>query len=219
MALIHDADLRPDKLELLAGWLPLQAWYPGEETPELTKVGSYRFDDPDGEVGLEALVVSDQDGVLVHVPLVYRGEPTAEGGVASLITTMEHSVLGTRYVYDATGDPVYARALATAILHGPAQAGQVAAASGQTIEPTMTVRGEGSLADRSREEIDALLDDLDVESAEIAGEATVVDAGAFTLTVQHLLDVVSDADLSAGQARLLGTWPGREEPAVLATLA
>ena len=50
-----------------------------------------------------------------HLPLTYRGAPI-EDPAAQLVTTMEHSVLGTRYVYDGLEDEVaiecFARALA-----------------------------------------------------------------------------------------------------------
>jgi hypothetical protein len=76
--------------------------------------GSYRFDDPAGEVGIEGLLVR-RAGEVFHLPVTYRGAPL-DGAEAHLITTMEHSVLGHRWVYDAAGDPValgcYAAALA-----------------------------------------------------------------------------------------------------------
>lgn len=219
MALIYDAELKPDKLELVAQWLPLQAWYDGDEVPELTKVGSYRFDDPDGEVGIETLLVSTPDGSVVQVPLTYRAQPLDEHGPASLIATMEHSVLGTRYVYDATGDVVYVRALATAILHGTGQADQVKDGEDTPMQPSMTVRSEGTLPGHSVAETDDAAQTLDVESAEIAGETTVIDAGILTVTVQHVLDEIADAEVTAGQARLLGSWPGHDEPVLLAALA
>ncbi|MEH0110927.1 hypothetical protein V6N00_14535 [Tersicoccus sp. MR15.9] len=219
MALIYDAELKPGKLEAVAQWLPLQAWYDGDEVPELTKVAAYRFDDPDGEVGVETLLVSTGDGPVLQVPMTYRAQPLPEGGPASLITTMEHSVLGTRYVYDATGDAVYVRALAAAILDGTGQADQVMDGASTPMEPTMTVRSDGSLPGHSLEEADDAAGTLDVQSAEIAGETTVIDAGLMTVTVQHVLDEIADADVTAGQARLLGSWPGHDEPVVLAALA
>ena len=85
-----------------------------DATTGLQQVGSYRFDDPVGEVGIEALLVS-RGGPVRQVVLTYRAAPldSAEG---HLITTMEHSVLGKRWVYDGQGDPVavaaYQRALA-----------------------------------------------------------------------------------------------------------
>ena len=56
-----------------------------------------------------------------HVPLTYRGAPLA-GGEAFLIGEMEHSVLGPRWVYDATGDPVYLAELRRVIAEGDHEA-------------------------------------------------------------------------------------------------
>src|SRR5688572_28896 len=56
MAILYPkADLQPSKLELLAPWLPTRAWYRGPAGPTLTRVAGYRFDDPEGEVGVETL--------------------------------------------------------------------------------------------------------------------------------------------------------------------
>jgi len=125
MALLHQADLTPTKLELLAAWLPTRGWYPGptgtavlpdsapQASLELTRVAGYRFDDPAGEVGVETILVQAGDGPVVQVPLTYRGAPLSDAE-AFLVGTTDHSVLGKRWVYDACGDPVYANVLATA---------------------------------------------------------------------------------------------------------
>ena len=112
MAILHQrATLTPTKLELAAAWLNQQR-LGGAGDVELA--GSYRFDDPDGEVGIEALLVRRASQVF-HLPVTYRSAPL-DGAEAHLITTMEHSALGRRWVYDAAGDPValgcYAAALA-----------------------------------------------------------------------------------------------------------
>lgn len=101
MAIIHKATVTPSKRDLVTGWLEGQTW---AGSGELEVVGSYRFDDPEGEVGVEAILLRRGD-VLLHVPLTYRGTPLA-GADAHLVGTMEHSVLGARWVYDAVGDPV-----------------------------------------------------------------------------------------------------------------
>ncbi|MFJ9315942.1 hypothetical protein ACIRN4_17250 [Pimelobacter simplex] len=104
MAIIHRATLSPSKPELLAAWLG----------GEVEVLGSFRYDDPAGEVGVEAFVVR-VGGEVRHVPLAYRGAPATYDGAVP-VGTMEHSVLGARWVYDGTADPVvqgcYARALA-----------------------------------------------------------------------------------------------------------
>ena len=58
---------------------------------------------------------------IYQVPLSYRGYELA-GASEWLIGTMDHSVLGKRWVYDACADPVYVKALATAIITGQQEA-------------------------------------------------------------------------------------------------
>ena len=105
---------RPTKLELVAEWMGDQRWYAAKgRTPRLRLLTAWRLDDPEGEVGVETLVVADEAGaetVVYQVPLTYRGEPLGSADHA-LVGTMEHSALGRRWVYDAPHDPVYAAQL------------------------------------------------------------------------------------------------------------
>ncbi|MEW1863623.1 MULTISPECIES: maltokinase N-terminal cap-like domain-containing protein [unclassified Streptomyces] len=110
MAVIHKTTLVPGKLELVAPWLAAQPWYVGTgRAPELGKSGGFRLDDPEGEVGIEFLVVTDTSGEdeprAYLVPLTYRAE-SLDGADHALIGTTEHGVLGHRWVYDGTHDPV-----------------------------------------------------------------------------------------------------------------
>ncbi|PTH85758.1 1,4-alpha-glucan branching protein [Streptomyces sp. A244] len=123
MAVIHHTTLKPTKLELLTAWLPSRPWYRGAGQPELAKAGGFRLDDPQGEVGIEFMVVTDACGpepVAYLVPLAYRGAPL-EGAEHALVGTMEHGVLGRRWAYDGCHDPVLAARL-TALIEGRAQA-------------------------------------------------------------------------------------------------
>lgn len=61
-----DATLVPTKLELLAAWLPGQAWFAGDAA-DLKRVASYRFADPDGEVGIETLLVASSSQIRASV--------------------------------------------------------------------------------------------------------------------------------------------------------
>lgn len=131
---IHEATLTPTKLELLAGWLPSQEWFVGD-SDDLARVASYRFVDPDGEVGIEGMLVRSH-GVTYQVPLTYRSEPLDEAS-GFLVGTTEHSVLGTRYVYDAVGDPVFLVELMRVIHEGDTEADL---SRGQK---SMTVLGSG----------------------------------------------------------------------------
>ena len=135
-AIVHqEAELSPGKLDLLAGWLPAQPWYlgPGDD---LERIAAYRFVDPDGEVGIETLLVRS-GGAVYQVPLTYRAAALADEG-ALAVGTLNHSVLGPRWVYDATTDPVYIAELIRVIREADNEA---ALSSGN---PSMSVRGSGT---------------------------------------------------------------------------
>jgi Maltokinase N-terminal cap domain len=124
MAVIHRTALTPTKLELLTSWLPSRPWYlGGAGEPELAKAGGFRLDDPQGEVGIEFMVVTDTSGTQPNaylVPFTYRGAPL-DGAEHALIGTMEHGVLGLRWAYDGCHDPVLVAQL-LALIEGRVQA-------------------------------------------------------------------------------------------------
>ena len=136
-----DAELRPSKIELLAKWLPGQGWFDGNPT-QLERVAGFRLVDPDGEVGLDCMLIASA-GTVFHVPLTWRAEPL-EGG--ELVGTLEHSVLGTRYCYDGPSDPVYVAELARVIREADTDADVVADAGARP--RTITVHGTGSVSGR-----------------------------------------------------------------------
>jgi hypothetical protein len=110
LATIHRTTLVPGKLDLLRDWLPAQSWYvrTAAPRPELSRAGGFRLDDPDGEVGIEFMIVLDQtagDAAAYLVPMTYRGSPLA-GAQDALIGTAEHGVLGARWIYDGVRDQV-----------------------------------------------------------------------------------------------------------------
>ena len=147
MAVIHDTTMSPGKLELLTAWLPAQPWYlDGGRAPALAKAGGFRLDDPRGEVGIEFMVLTDGSGDQVttyQVPMTYRAGELAGAGVA-LIGTSEHGVLGHRWIYDGTRDPVLVAQL-VALLQGTAE--PQAQSVSNTPDPAVTVQlaGDGSL--------------------------------------------------------------------------
>ena len=137
MATIYQTTLTPSKLELLSDWLPSRPWYRGTgREPALTKAGGFRLDDPAGEVGIEFMAVADGSGavpMVYHVPLTYRAGPL-EGAAGGLIGTAEHGVLGRRWVYDGTRDPVLVTQL-VALIQGDAEA--QAQSQSDTPDPTV----------------------------------------------------------------------------------
>ncbi|EYT64699.1 hypothetical protein H483_0103485 [Dietzia sp. UCD-THP] len=137
---IYDAVLRPGKLELLRGWIAHQPWFDGDPA-RVEQVTSYRFVDPDGEVGMESFLVTD--GVRTyHVPLSYRAAELP-GAQDALVGTLEHSVLGRRWVYDAPADPVYVAEVLRVISHRDTAADHLAVADGTVSPSPVNVRGGG----------------------------------------------------------------------------
>jgi hypothetical protein len=140
MAQIYDTTLVPSKLQLITGWLARQTWYArhGAE-PQLQPVGGFRLDDPEGEVGIEVHFVRDADSTVYQVPLAYRGaafDDAADG----LVGTMEHGVLGTRWVYDGPHDPVYVAQMVALVIGDAAPQAQ---RESDTPDPTVTAEWHG----------------------------------------------------------------------------
>lgn len=208
MAVHHPATIVPSKAELLQAWVPHQPWTAGTDTSVLTRLGSYRFDDPDGEVGMETHLLGTADGQVLQVPLTYRGSPR-ESAEHSLVTTMTHTTLGDRWIYDARYDPVYATALATTILTGGREADLFEATETGLVQEISTthVRGSGS----------SVIEVPDVWTAVVSSEGTTtrIQAGS-TLTLLH--QPTSKSTTGVHGMKLTGTWPGQEAPVVLAFL-
>lgn len=165
MAIIHQATINPTKPELLATVLggPVEI------------VGSYRFDDPADEVGVEGFVCR-RDDALRHVLLTYRGAPLEQPG-AQLLSTMEHSVLGGRWVYDGTTDPVAVACFRRALLGEQQQAELQVWADGElvkTLDPTIRLS--------VRQAADAATDDAAVRFVLELGEGATADGPALVAT-------------------------------------
>jgi hypothetical protein len=115
MSILHRATLVPSKLDVIDAWLTKQPW--ATSTGTLERVGTYRFDDPAGEVGIEGCILGRGDAVY-HLVVTYRSAPLH--GVAE-IGTLHHSVLGQRWVYDGNDDPVALAVMTDAVLGKLAQ--------------------------------------------------------------------------------------------------
>jgi Maltokinase N-terminal cap domain len=208
MALLHQADLKPTKLELLATWLPTRGWSSATAGAPFTRVAGYRFDDPDGQVGVETILVRAGDGPVVQVPLTYRGAPLP-GADVFLVGTTDHSVLGKRWVYDACGDPVYANVLTTAIRTGGGQAEEFVDMNGELIprENPMVVAGNGT---------DAASPTVTIVRVDDGDPMLIVTDGP-ALSIPRILNGTAGA--AAGALTLTGTWPGQATPVLLALLS
>ncbi len=208
MALLHRATLTPTKADMLAAWLPHQEWYAGGGP--LTVLGAYRFDDPDDQVGIETFLVRAGSGPVLQVPLTYRGAPL-EGAEHGLVTEMQHSVLGPRWVYCGCDDPAYAAALVSTVLTGGAQAAQEIEVDGvrKSRETTTFARGSGvpdavvpTLGPLARREVDG---------------CTVLKSDEAEVTVCRKVTSTPGFD-TAGLQTLHGRWPGHSEPTLLAAV-
>lgn len=212
MALLYDAVLRPSKSELIAAWAPTQPWFVGDTTAEVERVASFRFDDPDGEVGVETLLVRFGTGPLLQIPLTYRGAPF-EGGENELVGTMSHSVLGDRWVYDATGDPIYLAVVAAVALNGGHEADQFEQRDGGLlpVASTAAVRGNGIPGTPVPKLAST------IETTSTAG-TTIATAGALRVTVVRVLDGTSTAALENVAATVTSIWPQQSTPQLLVTV-
>jgi Maltokinase N-terminal cap domain len=205
VALIYNtATLTPSKIELLMAWVASQPWAAGSDVSTLEPVGAYRFDDPTGEVGIETHLVRTRDGALLQIPLTYRGAPLP-GAESALVGTMEHSALGTRWVYDGCADPVYAAALATAILTGGEEAELEFAGSTERHRGRTRVIGSGTAT--------TPIGPVTGVTSTPEGTSTRIRAAATELVVHRVLPNVPIVD--HGET-LSGTWPGHDDPVVLA---
>jgi len=202
MALYHDATITPTKAELLTEWVPTQSWCPPSGGP-VEVIGAYRFDDPEGQVGMEAHLVRVDDTVL-HVPLTYRAEPV-EGASATLVGEMDHSALGKRWVYDGFRDDRFILMLTGVAMTGQGEAlGMVMYKGEWVIAPThVRIRGGGWTQDR------VSIDGLTPVSEDAA--KTVYRNRRFELTIHRLLNHGDQPAIG-----LTAVWDGSPDPMVLA---
>lgn len=119
MAQFHFATSTPTKQELLLTWLEKQTW---GATPLLPSniLAAFHLDDPDGHVGMQIFFIGLEHQILI-CPLTYRNA-ALPGGDSALLGTLDHSALGTRWIYDGVHDPCLVMVLAAAALTGQGMA-------------------------------------------------------------------------------------------------
>ena len=203
MALVHpDASISPSKPELLEAWVPTQPWGAGGLS------GGRRLPvrRPGRRRSASRPSCSTAPAGLLQVPLTYRSAPL-EG--VEPITTMTHTVLGDRWIYDGLLDPVAVAAFVTAALTGGTQAAvehDDADGTHHVREPTVHVTGSGVPGSGVPG-----LGALSVASDE---RTTTVTSGPVELVLARVVPLPA----ASGGAVLTGTWPGQEAPALLASV-
>jgi hypothetical protein len=202
MARFHVATITPTKTELIAEWAPTQPWGLAADVP-IEVIGSYRFDDPDGRVGMETHLVT-AGGTLLQIPLTYRDEPL-EGAGDALIVEMQHSVLGTRWVYDGLRDPQFVVMLAAVAMTGQGEALGMAVYEDRWYIAPSNVRIQGGGWTQERVAVDGF------EAGPEDETGAVLRNDRFELTVFRR--PVPGPRPAMG---LTATWDGQPNPVVLA---
>ncbi|MCU4183653.1 hypothetical protein K6U06_04725 [Acidiferrimicrobium sp. IK] len=201
MSRLHKASVTPTKAELIGTWSPTQSWGPAASDP-IEMIGSYRFDDPDGSVGMETLLFS-AGGAVYQAPLTYRDQPL-EGAAEALVGQMQHSVLGARWVYDGLRDPRFTSMLAAVTMTGQGEAlGMILYDDRWHVAPSnVRIRGGGWSQER-----------VPVDGFEI-----VVDGPSGATLRNDRLELTLYRRPAPGPAPaigLTGTWSGQDDGVVL----
>lgn len=202
MALFHRATITPTKGELIAEWIPTRPWGPST-ADSIEVIGSYRFDDPEGRVGMETHLVA-AGGALLQVPLTYRDEPL-DGAEEALIAEMQHSVLGTRWVYDGLRDPRLIIMLAGVAMTGQGEALGMVVYDGRWYIAPSNVRIQGGGWTQERVPVDGF------QLASDDATASVLHNDRFDLTVFR-----RPAPGPRPAIGLTATWDGQRDAVVLA---
>jgi hypothetical protein len=204
MALFHRATITPTKTELITAWAPTRPWGPSTADP-IKVIGSYRFDDPDGRVGMETHLVT-AGAALLQIPLTYRDQPLNDADDA-LITEMQHSVLGTRWVYDGLRDPQLIIMLAAVTMTGQGEALGMALYDGRWYIAPSNVRIKGGGWTQERVPVDGF------ELATDDPTASTLRNDRFQLTVHR-----RPLPRPRPPIALTATWNGQRDAVVLAEI-
>lgn len=202
MGIFYRATITPTKHELIEAWLPTRPWGPAEGV-SIEPVGAFRFDDPDNRVGMETHLV-EADGVVLQVPLCYREEPV-DGAEDAFIDRMEHSELGTRFVYDGLGDERFVLMLAAVTMTGQGEALGMVEADGRWYIAPASVRIQGGGWGLERVAVDGFAVEPD--------DGDVVVFGNDRFRMRFFRRPVAGPRPAIG---LTATWDQQTDPVVLA---
>ena len=203
MSRFHRATITPSKADLIAQWAPTQPWGPSAAEPN-EYVGAFRVDDPDGQVGIEVHLMRFGD-TLFQVPLTYRDAPLDDE--SGFITEMEHSVHGTRWVYDGLRDSVAVVMLAAVSMTGQGEALGMAVYDDRWYIAPSPVRISGGGWTLERVPVDGFSVQRD------NADASVLMNDRFELTVFRRPVVAAKPAIG-----LTATWDGQADPVVLASV-
>lgn len=202
MALFHKATITPTKAEVITEWMSTQSWGPSP-ADSIEVIGAFRFDDPDGQVGMETHLAT-AGGTLLQVPLTYRDEPL-DGAEDALVAEMHHSVLGNRWVYDGLRDPQFVVMLAAVAMTGQGEALGMAVYDGRWYVAPSNVRIRGGGWTQERVPVDR----FELERDEADG--SVLRNDRFELTVFR-----RPAHGPQPAMGLTASWDGQADAVVLA---
>ncbi len=106
--------LSPSIPSFLPPWVAQQRWYAGKgRIPALRRIGGLQLQDPAGQVDIDIHLLVDESAATpttYQVPVTSRNA-ALPGAEHALVATIQDGRLGTRYLYDAPHDPVYAAEL------------------------------------------------------------------------------------------------------------
>jgi hypothetical protein len=142
--------------------------------------------------------------MLFQIPLTYRDEPL-EGAEDAFITQMEHSVLGTRWVYDGLRDPRFVTMLAAVALTGQGESLGMVQVDGRWFIAPSNVRLHGGGWTQDRVPVDGF------ELASDEETASVLRNDRFELTVFRRPDLGPRPRIG-----LTASWAGLGGEVVLA---
>jgi hypothetical protein len=148
--------------------------------------------------------VAEAAGVRYLVPLTYRDAPL-DGSDDALVGEMEHSALGTRWVYDGLHDPTYVVSLAATTMTGQGEAIGLAEHDGRWYIAPAKVRISGG--------------GWGLERVPVDGWETAVDDGSTVTLRNDRLELIVHRTPQVGPRPPIGlvaTWDGQPDPVVVA---